>query len=95
MEKTRLRVDFNGLFGDILCLSHGDSCLDESAAVVVLHSGMVVTAFDEDVNDAGEPDDLVASGTVERSPHWLECEGLKWVLRIDANGVRNQSQTAD
>jgi hypothetical protein len=29
---------------------------------------MVLTAFDEDVDDNGSRDDLMASGTVERSP---------------------------
>ena len=56
-----------------------------------MHEGMVVTAFDEDVDDDGKPDKLLASGTVERSPAWLRCNGSRWVLRIDENGVRHES----
>jgi hypothetical protein len=27
--KLRVRGDFNGLFGEMLCLSHSDTCVDE------------------------------------------------------------------
>lgn len=91
MERKRLRADFNGLFGDILCLSHGDTCFDETGAIVHLSDGIAITAFDEDIDDDGNRDDLIASGIVEPSPDWLQCNGSKWILRIDENGVRNES----
>jgi hypothetical protein len=47
---------------------------------------MKVIAFDEDVDDDGNPDNLIASGTVERPPEWLRCRGSRWVLRIDYFG---------
>lgn len=89
---NRLCADFNGLFGDILCLSHKDTCLDEMGNVVALHAGMAATAFDEDCDDEGRPDNLIASGYVEPSPDWLRCNGSKWVLKIDSNGVRHESE---
>ncbi len=52
---------------------------------------MTVTAFDEDTDDAGQRDDLLASGVVERSPDWLACNGSRWVLRFDSRGVHHQS----
>lgn len=88
---TRVRADFNGLFSKVLCLSHSDSCMDEEENLVILREGMTVTAFDEDVDENGKRDDLLASGTVEKSPEWLRCRGSKWVLRIDENGVRHES----
>jgi hypothetical protein len=88
---ARLRADFNGLFGDVLCLSHGESCTDEFGNEVALSAGMVVTVFDEDGDEHGNSDDILASGTVEPSPDWLSCKGSKWCLKIDANGVRHQS----
>jgi hypothetical protein len=87
----RLYADFNGLFGNILCLSHGDTCKDEFGQTVVFRQGMMVTAYDEDSNERGERDDLLASGTVEPSPDWLQCNGSRWVLKIDAKGVRRKS----
>ena len=91
MTTPRLRADFNGLFGELLCLSHRDTCTDENGAEIRLHEGMPVTAFDEDTDETGQRDDLLASGVVERSPDWLACNGSQWVLRIDSRGVHHQS----
>lgn len=84
---VRLKGDFNGLFEDLLCLSHTDTCTDEDGNHVPLREGMHVTAYDPDDRD----DDLIATGVVEAAPDWLSCKGSKWVLRIDFNGVRHQS----
>jgi hypothetical protein len=87
----RVRGDFNGVFGDLLCLSHSDTVVDETGAVVVLAAGMQLTAFDEDSDEHGQRDDLLASGTVAPSPDWLRCNGSRWVLQIDARGVHHAS----
>ena len=68
-----LRADFNGVFGDILCLSHRNTAMDYAGHVVVLEEGMHVTAFDDDMNDEGQPDALCVTGVVERSPEWLRA----------------------
>lgn len=88
---SRLRADFNGLYGDLLCLSHTDTCTDEHGNEVPLHEGMQATAFEADIDD-GQPDDLIAIGIVVRSPDWLQCNGSRWALQIDKNGVRHQSE---
>lgn len=90
-KAMRVRADFNGLFGELLCLSHKDTCEDADGNLVALHAGMVLTAFDEDVDEHGNRDDLIASGTVEPSPKSLRCLGSRWVLRMDRNGVRHES----
>ena len=87
-----VRADFNGLFGELLCLSHGPTCVSRSGVEITLSSGLQLTAFDEDADEHGNRDDLVASGTVEPSPAWLQCRGSRWVLRIDESGVRSESQ---
>jgi UDP-N-acetyl-D-mannosaminuronic acid transferase (WecB/TagA/CpsF family) len=43
------------------------------------------------VTAGGKADNLIAAGTVERPPEWLSCKGSRWVLRIDQNGVRHES----
>lgn len=88
----KLRADFNGLFREVLCLSHEETCKDENGNDVQLHEGMEVIAFDEDLDANNNRDDLVAKGIVERPPEWLKCRGSKWVLRIDKDGVRNESE---
>ena len=90
LQEPRLYADFNGLFGDILCLSHGDTCRTQGGDEVELREDTIVTAYDEDGNDVG--DDLIATGVVERSPASLSCNGSVWCLRIDDNGVRSESE---
>ena len=90
---VRLRADFNGLFGDILCLSHEDTCANDAGEVVRLQSGMIVTVFEEDADETGNRDDVVATGVVEQAPEWLQCKGSKWILRVDRHGVRHESET--
>ena len=87
MDHPKVRADFNGLFGDTLCLSHEDTCLDENGTVLHLHEGLTLTAFDEN----GNRDDLLAHGVVEPAPAWLQCNGSKWVLKIDERGVNHES----
>jgi hypothetical protein len=90
-EMIRVRADFNGLFGELLCLSHQDTCVDNNGKLLKLHQGMVLTAFDEDSDEHGNRDDLIACGAVVPSPEWLRCNGSRWALRIDQNGVRHES----
>ena len=68
MNSSRVRADFNGLFGDLLCLSHSATCFDEAGTELELRTGMMLTAFDEDSDEHGQRDDLLATGTVEPSP---------------------------
>ena|SRR5215472_5681529 len=88
---TKLRADFNGLFGGILCLSHKETCTDENGNAVVVSEGMCVLAFDEDQDESRTRDDLIATGIVARSPDWLRREGSAWCLKIDSRGVRHES----
>ena len=39
MSLIRLRADFNGLFGDLLRLSHSDVAIDEGGKEIVLSQG--------------------------------------------------------
>jgi hypothetical protein len=43
------------------------------------------------VDEDGQRDNLLASGTVEPSPAWLTCNGSRWALRLDHRGVRHES----
>jgi hypothetical protein len=95
MAELRLRGDFNGLFGDHLCLSHDDTCTGEDGRAVVLVAGLAVTAFESDPDENGNPDELLASGVVEPAPADLACYGSRWVLRIDHRGVRRASDESN
>jgi hypothetical protein len=90
-KTLRFRADFNELFREFLCLSHEDTCEDVDGNLVTLRTGMALTAFDEDADENGNRDDLIASGIVEPSPQWLRCNGSRWSPRIDQHGVRHES----
>ena len=80
-----VQADFNGLFGDVLCLSHKDTCRDANGEQVPVEEGMSVTAFS---------DELLATGTIGKPPRGLRHTGSQWVLRIDERGVRyEESET--
>jgi hypothetical protein len=91
LKIPKLRADFNGLFGDILCLSHGETCADEEGREVTLRAGMSVTAYEEDSDERGERDDLCAGGTIEPAPDWLRQHGSRWILRVDEKGLWHES----
>ena len=91
MEQIKIRADFNGLFGDVLCISHKETCLDENGKTIQLREGMNVLAYDEDADEEGNRDNLLACGKVERAPDWLRSHGSKWVLRVDGAGVYHES----
>ena len=86
----QVKADFNGLFSQLLCLSHSDVIESWEGHEIALREGMKVTAREEDYEDS-KRDDLLASGIVERSPDWLACRGSRWALRIDEFGVRHES----
>ena len=94
-DLIKLRADFNGLFGDVLCLSHRETCTDENGNPVVVREGMCVLAYDEDQDENGNRDDLIATGVVAKSPGWLRREASVWCLRIDDQGVRRESDLSD
>ena len=49
----------------LLCLSHSETCRDQDGNDVAVRECTPATAFDDDVNEQGNRDDLIASGTVE------------------------------
>ncbi len=84
----KVHGDFNGWFGDILCLSHGDTVQDEHGAAVPLSAGMELVAFEEDVAEDGTPEFIVAHGVVARPPESLRHGGSRWVLQVDERGLQ-------
>ena len=59
---------------------------------MTFYPGLHLTAYMEDADENGNPDNLIASGIVEPSPEWLRSHGSKWILIIDEAGVRHESE---
>ena len=91
---TRIRGDFNGLFGNLLCISHSDSALKDCGEELALREGMELVAYEYD-GDEDEECYLVACGQVVPSPHDLRCQGSRWCLQINEEGVRHVGRLED
>lgn len=91
MITTVVRANFKGLFGNLLCLSHGEPCTDPDGSPVEIAEGQLVIAY-EDESIENRREYLVACGSVERAPEELACRGSRWVLRLDAQGVRRVAE---
>jgi hypothetical protein len=88
----QLRVDFNELLeADLVLLSRDDAKIDTDGNLVTLHEGMLVSIFDEDFDQSGNPDNLIALGVVERNKNAGWAAHVKWCCRIDSAGINHQS----
>ena len=56
-----------------------------------LRAGDRVYVYMDDTVENGEPDNLIATGTVERNvdPKW---PNVRWCFRIDESGFMNESE---
>ena len=93
MTRPRFYVDFNELIErDLVALSASDEKLSATGEKVLLQDGLAIDVYsDDDLDDRGEPDNLIASGVVERNRAGGWAERIKWCCRIDALGVRHES----
>jgi hypothetical protein len=93
MNPEWIRIDFNGMLGPgLVCVSHQDTVRNEGGQEISLEKGMVITVFDLDGDEHGNPDNLFATGVVEPSPDYARCRGSRWSLRINEDGIRNESE---
>jgi hypothetical protein len=85
-------VDFNNMVKhNIVLLSKEDCKIDINQELVLLKEGMQITVTDDDLDENGNVDNLVATGTVELNTTKGWGERVKWCCRIDSNGIRHQS----
>jgi hypothetical protein len=96
MIDPRLYVDFNELVEeDLVLLSQTDKQVDSDGNEISLFEGLTVKIYDEDVDENGEVDNLIASGRVELNTIGGWTSKCKWNCRIDSRGIRNESETTD
>lgn len=95
MNKTKVRVDFNELIADnIIMLSQTDTKIDSQGNPVTLYEGMPISIYEESIYGDGEIEYLIAEGTVikhdfNKYPYFPY---VKWLCRIDANGIQNRPE---
>jgi hypothetical protein len=93
MTKPMLYVDFNEMLeSNLVLLSAADTKVSSNGEVVSLCDGLEVTLYMDDTDEHGDPDNLVATGVVEANQTAGWGAHVKWCCRIDAKGIRHQSE---
>ena len=96
MDRARIEVDFNELIErNLVLLSKTDLCIDSEGNEVFLEEGKEVFIYEEDRDESGKPDNLLAQGIVERNNpttngSWTAA--AKWCCRIDNNSIYHESE---
>jgi hypothetical protein len=93
MRRPQFYVDFNELIEkDLVALLASDEKLSTSGEKILLQDGLAIDIYSDDLNDEGKPDNLIASGIVERNFLLGWAKEIKWCCRIDAQGIRHESE---
>jgi hypothetical protein len=93
MRIPRVYVDFNEMVtkSEVL-LSKTDTAVNSDGELVQLSEGTHVAVYSDDYDEHGHRDDLIAEGTAKRNTHGGWTSAACWILVIDANGIRHQSE---
>ncbi len=92
MNPPRIYVDFNEMPSQSeVLLAKGDAAVDSAGNSISLTEGMEVSVYSEDCDEIGRQDNLIAEGIVVRNGHGGWTSAAKWLLKIDARGVRHES----
>ena len=73
-------------------LSQLDSKPDSDGNIVTFTEGQAVSVFSDDVDEHGQPCNLIADGIATRNQHDGWTATARWVLRIDARGIRHDDE---
>jgi len=88
LSRPRIYVDFlNADDEGRLKLNLDGTRRDLAAHRVELRQGLKLLLWSDDADATGAADDLLAEGTVE-----FDRDTGKWVVRIDADAIRNESE---
>jgi hypothetical protein len=79
---------------NLVALSASDIKPAVAGESILLRDGLAIEVYSDDLNDDAQPDNLVASGVVERNSTGGSFKQVKWCCRIDNRGIRNESDLA-
>ena len=94
MDKARIYVDFNEMVtNDIVLLSKSDTKVDSDGNTVTFYDGMAVSIYTDDIDENGNPDNLIAEGRaikydLSNIKYWAH---VKWCCKINENGIKHES----
>lgn len=98
LDKTRIWLDFNEFCAvdekdgaPIYIFSQGDVVNDSDGKDVTLYEGMEVSVFDNDFNETGKPDAILAEGILIKNIYSHVNPLVKWLIRLTRNKVDYKS----
>lgn len=98
LDKTRIWLDINEFCAvdektgaPIYIFSQGDIVNDSDGRDVALYEGMEVSVFDNDFDEAGKPDAILAEGIVIKNIYSYLNPQVKWLIRLTRNKVDYKS----
>lgn len=97
LDKTRIWLDFNEFCDSdengeatLYLFSQADIVNDSDGNDVELYEGMKVYVFDNDFNEANQPDAILAEGIIVKNT--LDCyPKVKWLIKLMKNKVNYKS----
>jgi len=95
MDKARIYVDLNEMVtSDIVLLSKNDTKVDSGGNTVTFYDGMAVSIYTDDIDENGNPDNLIAEGRAIKYDlsNYKGWEHVKWCCKIDENGIIEESK---
>lgn len=93
MNKPMFCVDFNEMLEpDLVLLSSKNTKNNSDGKLVNLIAGLQITIYENDVDEYGHPDKLVATGVVEANHSTGWSAHARWCCRIDDSGIRHESE---
>lgn len=95
LQTARVYVDFNEILSpNEVLLSKTDSEEDSAGNILHFTPGQCVAVYMDDVDDAGEPDYLIAEGIALLNTYSGWAAAAKWLLQIDERDIRHESTEA-
>lgn len=92
MERLKFYVDFNEMLEtDLVLLSAEDAKRDSQGKKVDLQEGMQIIVYSDETDADNNPDNLIASGVVEKNKTTGWAAHVKWCCRIDEAGIVHES----
>ena len=75
-------------------MSKEDCKSDSNGALVHFHEGKEVRVYMDDLDENGNADRLIASGIAQRNTYGSSVASARWLLKIDADGIRHESEAS-
>lgn len=101
LDKSRIWLDFNEFCtvdekdgAPIYLFSQGDIVNDSDGKDIVLHEGMEVSVFDNDFDETGKPDAILAEGILIKNilkDVLTNYPYVKWLVKLTRNKVNYKS----